>query len=120
MLRTLKKGEHVVRAVILGLDNSGKTCLLKVSDGEDIDHVTPTQGFNIKTTMVDNSLETKLTCWDIGGQKAIRPYWQNYIDDAQVLVWVIDGADRRRFEESKREFWRTITFDKLAGVPILV
>lgn len=30
------------------------------------------QGFNIKSLMHDGF---KLNVWDIGGQKAIRPYW---------------------------------------------
>ena len=35
--------------VILGLDNAGKTTILKQLSSEDITQVTPTQGFNIKS-----------------------------------------------------------------------
>jgi ADP-ribosylation factor-like protein 3 len=31
-----------------GLDNAGKTTILKKLASEDITHITPTQGFNIK------------------------------------------------------------------------
>jgi ADP-ribosylation factor-like protein 3 len=72
LLRKLKKNDKEARLLILGLDNSGKTsCLKKISD-EDINQVTPTQGFNIKTVMSNGF---KLNVWDIGGQQAIRPYW---------------------------------------------
>lgn len=32
-----------------GLDNAGKTTILKKFNGEDIDTISPTLGFNIKT-----------------------------------------------------------------------
>lgn len=34
---------------MLGLDNAGKTTILKKINGEDIDTIEPTLGFNIKT-----------------------------------------------------------------------
>ena len=58
---------------------------------QDIKHIAPTQGFNIKSLMQD---EFKLNVWDIGGQKSIRPYWRNYFDQTDALVYVIDSADR--------------------------
>ncbi|KAH8074671.1 GTP binding protein [Aureococcus anophagefferens] len=30
----------------------------------------------------------KLNVWDIGGQKSIRPYWRNYFDQTDALVYV--------------------------------
>lgn len=41
----------------------------------------------------------KLNVWDIGGQKSIRPYWRNYFDQTDALIYVIDSADRRRMDE---------------------
>lgn len=46
-------------------------------------HIMPTQGFNIKSLSQDGF---KLNVWDIGGQKAIRPYWRNYYDNTDALV----------------------------------
>jgi ADP-ribosylation factor-like protein 3 len=69
--------------LVLGLDNSGKTTILKKLSDEDIEHIQPTQGFNIKSLMHDGF---KLNVWDIGGQKSIRPYWRNYIDQTDALV----------------------------------
>jgi ADP-ribosylation factor-like protein 3 len=56
--------------------------LKKLSD-EDITQIMPTQGFNIKSLMHEGF---KLNVWDIGGQKSIRPYWRNYIDQTDALV----------------------------------
>tara|TARA_B110000208_G_scaffold171156_1_gene213254 strand:+ start:405 stop:737 length:333 start_codon:yes stop_codon:yes gene_type:complete len=43
----------------------------------------------------------KLNMWDIGGQKSIRPYWRNYFDNTDALVYVVDSADQERFLEVK-------------------
>ncbi len=69
--------------MVLGLDNSGKTTILKALSDETIDHIMPTQGFNIKSLM---HAGFKLNVWDIGGQKSIRPYWRNYFDQTDALV----------------------------------
>merc|ERR1711988_1999135 len=94
----------------------GTTILKKLSD-EDIKHIAPTQGFNIKSLMQD---EFKLNVWDIGGQKSIRPYWRNYFDQTDALIYVIDSADRRRLEETGVELGQLLEEDKLAGVPVLI
>jgi hypothetical protein len=74
----------------------------------------PTQGFNIKSVVKDGF---KLNVWDVGGQREIRPYWRNYFDNTDALVYVIDSADPERLEEVNVELSRLITEeDKLAGV----
>jgi ADP-ribosylation factor-like protein 3 len=77
----------------------------------------PTQGFNIKSLSQEGF---KLNVWDIGGQKAIRPYWRNYYDNTDALIWVIDSADRKRVEETLVELTALMAEEKLAGVPLLV
>ena len=49
ILRKLKEKEKDVRILMLGLDNAGKTTILKKFNGEDINSISPTLGFNIKT-----------------------------------------------------------------------
>ena len=49
LLRKLKKNENEARILVLGLDNSGKTTILKAMADEKIDEIMPTQGFNIKS-----------------------------------------------------------------------
>eukprot|EP00759_Apiculatamorpha_spiralis_P028660 PhF_6_TR3116/c0_g1_i1/m.4538/K07944/ARL3; ADP-ribosylation factor-like protein 3 len=105
------------RLLILGLDNSGKTSILKKLSEEDISHIMPTQGFNVKTL---NSPGFKLNVWDIGGQRAIRPYWRNYYADTNGLVFVIDAADTNRLEEAGTELHQLLEEEQLSGVPLLV
>lgn len=117
LLRKLKKSDKEMRILLLGLDNAGKTsCLKKLSD-EEISHIMPTQGFNIKSLSQEGF---KLNVWDIGGQKAIRPYWANYYGNTDALVYVIDSADKKRLEESGIELNLLLEEEKLQGVPILI
>lgn len=39
----------MLNSIISGLDNAGKTTILKKFNGEDISIISPTLGFNIKT-----------------------------------------------------------------------
>ena len=48
LLRTLKKSEKEARILVLGLDNAGKTTILKAMSEEETQNIMPTQGFNIK------------------------------------------------------------------------
>merc|ERR1711879_223948 len=84
---------------------------------EDITHIMPTQGFNIKSLCHDGF---KLNVWDIGGQKTIRPYWSNYFESSDALVYVIDSSDRRRLDESGAELKELLAEDKLSGIPLLL
>merc|ERR1719222_1812698 len=118
VLRGMKKNsEREARILMLGLDNGGKTTILKKLSDEDISHIMPTQGFNIKSLVKDGF---KLNVWDIGGQKTIRPYWSNYFESSDALVYVIDSSDRRRLEESGQELAELLAEDKLGGIPMLI
>lgn len=105
-----------MRLLVLGLDNAGKTTILKKLMGEEINFVMPTQGFNIKSF---NDHGVKINVWDIGGQKAIRKHWKNYFDQTDVLMYVIDATDKRRLEECLEELQTLLEEDELAGIPLL-
>ncbi|XP_059176739.1 ADP-ribosylation factor-like protein 3 [Physella acuta] len=118
LLRKLRSNPDLeLRILLLGLDNAGKTTLLKVLASEDITHITPTQGFNIKSVQ---SKGFKLNVWDIGGQRRIRPYWKNYFENTDLLIYVIDSSDRKRFDETGEELTELLEEEKLAGVPVLI
>ena len=121
LLRKLKRADKEARILVLGLDNAGKTTILKKLSDEDIDTIMPTQGIYIyiyyisvslshtQSQSLDHSLPPislslppspigfniksldhdgfKLNVWDIGGQKSIRPYWKNYYENTDGLVY---------------------------------
>jgi ADP-ribosylation factor-like protein 2 len=117
ILRKLKEKEKDVRILMLGLDNAGKTTILKKFNGEDISSISPTLGFNIKT------LEHKgynLNIWDVGGQKSLRSYWRNYFETTDGLIWVVDSADERRLQDCKKELHSLLQEERLLGATLLV
>ena len=89
-----------MRLLMLGLDNAGKTTVVKKFNGEDIDLISPTLGFNIKTLEYRGF---KLNIWDVGGQTSLRSYWRNYFEQTDGLIWVVDSADRMRLRDCKAE-----------------
>lgn len=40
---------------------------------------------------------------DVGGQRTLRPYWRNYFEQTDALVWVVDSSDRLRLGDCKEE-----------------
>jgi len=117
LFRSAKKEEKEARILMLGLDNAGKTTVLKKLSEEDISHIMPTQGFNVKSLTHEGF---KLNVWDIGGQKTIRPYWGSYFDKSDSLIYVIDSGDQRRLRESGGELQELLTEEKLNGLPLLI
>jgi ADP-ribosylation factor-like protein 2 len=118
ILKKNKQKEKEIRLLILGLDNAGKTTILKRINGEDINDISPTLGFNIKT--IQHNLY-KLNIWDVGGQKSIRSYWKNYFEQTDGLIWVVDSADRAdRFEDCKKELQELLKEERLSGASLLI
>jgi len=117
ILKKVKEKEKEVRILILGLDNAGKTTILRKFCGDPIDAIEPTLGFNIKTLEHKNY---QLNVWDVGGQKTIRAYWRNYFERTDGLIWVVDSADAARLEICKKELCSLLEQEKLAGASLLI
>ncbi|KAI8319270.1 ARF/SAR superfamily [Martensiomyces pterosporus] len=117
IIRKLREKEREIRVLVLGLDNAGKTTIMKRMNGEDINTVSPTLGFNI-TTLDFNSY--KVNFWDVGGQRTIRPYWRNYFEQTDGIIWVVDSADKERMSDCARELESLLKEDRLAGASLLV
>uniref|UniRef100_A0A915IA76 ADP-ribosylation factor-like protein 2 n=1 Tax=Romanomermis culicivorax TaxID=13658 RepID=A0A915IA76_ROMCU len=117
ILRKLRQKEKELRVLFLGLDNAGKTTILRKICGEDTSTVEPTLGFSIRTVEKDGY---KLNCWDVGGQQSLRTYWRNYFEETDGLIWVIDSADRQRLEDCKNELQKLLVEERLAGATLLV
>lgn len=118
IIRKQKIKDQELRILTLGLDNSGKTTIVKQLLGEDINTISPTMGFQI------NSLQHEgftLNIWDIGGQTTIRNFWGNYYDKTNAVIWVIDGLSMERLEESSSELReKVLQQDRLVGMYLMI
>lgn len=114
------KRENEPRILILGLDNAGKTTILNVL-GEGEENTTPsapegpTQGFNMKDLVRDGK-RAKLC--DLGGQRALRDFWEDYYQNTDCIMYVVDSSDIRRLEEAASSFKAVL--DGVPTVPVLV
>mmetsp|Transcript_36590 Transcript_36590/g.90059 ORF Transcript_36590/g.90059 Transcript_36590/m.90059 type:complete len:185 (+) Transcript_36590:199-753(+) len=117
ILKKVRQKEREMRILMVGLDNAGKTTVVKKFNGEDIDEISPTLGFNIKTM---DYRGYKLNVWDVGGQKTLRSYWRNYFEATDGMIWVVDSADRRRLGDCLEELGNLLSQEKLAGASLLV
>ena len=52
---------------------------------------------------VSRWLLTRKLLGDVGGQRTLRPYWRNYFEQTDALVWVVDSGDRMRMKDCKEE-----------------
>lgn len=98
-----KKTEQKV--VATGLDNAGKTAILKKFGGRlgiaDLAKLQPTKGVERK---IIKSEKIDLYLWDFGGQEKYRKgYLENvdqYFLEIDLLIYVIDVQDSERFDQS--------------------
>ncbi|NXH86857.1 ARL14 protein, partial [Edolisoma coerulescens] len=104
--------------VMLGLDSAGKSTLLYKFRYKDAFLTMPTIGFNVD--MIEAGKDFTLTFWDVGGQKKMRELWSNFLEDTDGLLYVVDSSDKRRLEESRREFELTLKNESIKNVPVVV
>ena len=140
----VKEEEREIRILVLGLDNAGKTTIVRRLCDKPIDEIEPTLGFSIQTLDYDLSKtgttpETTTTTtttqtvekttlsqvyqlhlWDIGGQSTIRAYWRNYFEKTDGIVWVVDSGDRHRLGLVRDELETILDQERLAGASLLV
>ncbi|KAI2630759.1 ARF/SAR superfamily [Hypoxylon sp. NC1633] len=117
ILRKARLKDKEMRILLLGLDNAGKTTIVKKIMNEDVNTVSPTLGFIIKTIDYEGY---KLNIWDVGGQKTLRSYWRNYFEKTDALIWVVDATDRLRIDDCREELHGLLQEERLSGASLLV
>merc|ERR1712243_378931 len=116
VIKKHKQKSKEMRILILGLDNAGKSSitnqllLMSGIDGSKIEPVAPTFGFTIKSLQLNG---TNMNLWDVGGQKCLRPFWQNYFESTDGLIWVIDSSDVSRLADCQAELFNLLKEEQL-------
>ncbi|MFW9773624.1 MAG: ADP-ribosylation factor-like protein [Candidatus Thorarchaeota archaeon] len=107
------------KVFLSGIDEVGKSSLIRrLKTGQfDDNFFTPTRKFDIEYIQRQNNV---LAFWDIPGQISFREKWLKGIQDSNILVYMIDIANQLRFKESKEEFWKVISEETTAEIPILI
>jgi ADP-ribosylation factor-like protein 2 len=122
IIRKVKRKEREMRLLMVGLDNAGKTTAVRrIKDGPSgesgNDNISPTLGFSICSL---SRRGRKLNVWDVGGQRSLRPYWRNYFERTDGVVWVVDSSDLARLRDAAAELKGLLQEERLAGATLLV
>jgi ADP-ribosylation factor-like protein 2 len=119
IIRKVKRKEREMRVLMVGLDNAGKTTAVRrlKDGGGDGQGISPTLGFSICSL---SRRGRKLNVWDVGGQRSLRPYWRNYFERTDGVVWVVDSSDLARLRDARHELESLLKEERLAGATLLV
>ncbi len=86
---------------LFGLDKAGKTTLLKYLKGEKInENQSPTREYDIIGILVK---DINFYIWDAPGQLQFRESWSEKVINSEILIFILDLSDKKRFNEAKRE-----------------
>lgn len=105
------------QVLVVGLNGSGKTCLLRRLARQEIALMPPTHGYSVvRVSYAGHACELI----DVGGADELRRYWPLYYEGLAGVVFVIDSADRHRLEQTGVELNRLLHEPRLARVPTLL
>ncbi|KAK9381921.1 P-loop containing nucleoside triphosphate hydrolase protein [Kockiozyma suomiensis] len=103
---------------LLGLQNAGKTSLLRVlGGGEFTSDSIPTIGFSMKRVRKGR---VTIKCWDLGGQPRFRSMWERYCKGVNAILFIVDSADPATLQIARMEFEALVSKPSLEGIPVLV
>ncbi|MHA1473708.1 MAG: ADP-ribosylation factor-like protein [Promethearchaeota archaeon] len=101
-------GKEIVKIPVFGIQNAGKTSLIRSLQQEfnAITKLKPTKGIDRQSL---NLLGKKISIWDLGGQKKYRDQYlekkaEIVFSDIDQALFVIDIQDQNSFEDSINYF----------------
>lgn len=101
--------------LFLGIDNAGKTTLVNKLKNNTNMIFLPTMNATRNTVEIGN---LKAQVMDLGGHEAARYAWKDYFFNVDGIVFIVDVADRERFEIVANAWVTVLELEKKA--PILV
>lgn len=111
------------RVLLLGLDGAGKTLFMNqvcMANGEGEPYKVPpvpTQGFNVYR--LQNGYYT-YNVWEIGGAEKSRKYWSTFLQDTDLLIFMVDASDTSKLSLAVSTLKQLTGDTRMDTVPILV
>lgn len=103
---------------IIGLQNSGKTTLIRLLGGKPFETDTvPTLGIQVSHFSLENNL---IKVYDLAGQTRFQPLWERCFDKVDLIIYMIDLSETITLEESLRKLSRVIQTANNDRIPLLV
>ncbi|XP_053318962.1 ADP-ribosylation factor-like protein 10 [Spea bombifrons] len=102
--------------LVLGLDGAGKSSIIHaLSTNTTRSRSAPTHGFN-SAQILSQGLRIELL--EVGGSLNLRTYWNQYLKNAHVMVFVVDSTDDKRLPLARHELHRLL--EEAPGLPLVV
>ena len=112
--------QRIAKLFLYGIDNAGKSSFMRYlkTDGKfDHNYFPPTKKFVIHKIELEQNV--KLIFWEMPGQQSFRRVWLRGVQDSNLLMFMLDAADKERYMEAKGAFWSIITQPEVRDVPVL-
>jgi len=117
VLGYLGLGNKNAKILFLGLDHAGKTTLLTMLKDGRLAQSLPTIHPHNEELMIKN---IRFKAYDLGGHETARRIWSDYFATVDGIIFLVDAADRTRFQEAKEELGRLLEDPALANTPFVV
>ncbi|KAJ2940964.1 hypothetical protein O0L34_g10226 [Tuta absoluta] len=108
-----------VTVLVLGLDYSGKSALLKALRPPD---AVPTTNANANAPDKFQSGGVSFSAWDVSGAARHRALWERHYRLTHAIIFVVDAADHLRLVVAREELDLTLSHPDICSrrIPLLV
>ncbi len=87
--------ERKSKICFIGSAEVGKTSLVSLLQGKQLEGLTPTVGLEIEDSILDGK---KCAIWDLGGQKRFQFLWKDFLRSSGLTVLVCDSTEENIVE----------------------
>lgn len=103
--------------VFLGLDNAGKSTLLHKLKTNTVTQTKPTYHPCSEELKLGN---LRVNTYDLGGHESARKVWNDYFPAVDGIIFLVDSADKKRFDEAAEELEKICSMESISKLPIVV
>ncbi|KAF8785902.1 ADP-ribosylation factor-like protein 3 [Argiope bruennichi] len=111
--------DSVKKILVLGLSGAGKSTFLTQLSKSENNSVQPDNNGGLNVVSVHYKKGRILNFSEMGGSENIRIYWLNFVQDTDLLIFIVDSTDEHRLAESVKEL-RILTACDRKSTPIVI